>query len=368
VIVFAIARDRCEIYRPKLNPNSLRPPIGDRYPGRHLLHGRLPQHLYDRLIAPADELLASCTMLYLVPHGPLHYVPFTALCSAAGEYLLRANGPALAHAPSATILLRNCIGRPRARGSAALAIGFNDPQGDQPLRYAEAEAQHVARILGGTAWTGIEPKGDRLIAAGRDIRWLHIAGHARFNPADPLSSDLYLGPGDPLSARAIIRDLDLAADLVTLSSCTSGVSHVVPGDELLGLQRALLYAGAPAVLCTRWEARDMVSLLVMDHFYTALQQGQPPGLALRDAQIAVRELTDQQLAELARRWDAPDSLVLDVADAAPIDLSAIRDTWRGNAPELAAALDQPAVQPSMLGSRPFADPLFWAPFMLVGRA
>jgi len=380
VILFAITRDRCEIDRPALNPNSLRPPVGDRYPGRHLLHGRLPQHLYDRLIAPASALLAGCHMLYLVPHGPLHYVPFTALRSAAGEYLLHANGPALAHAPSATILLRNCIGRPTARGTATLALGFNDPEGDQPLRYAEAEAQHVARILGGDAWIGMNPKSERLIAAGSSIRWLHIAGHARFNPTDPLGSELYLGSGDALSARAIIRDLDLAADLVTLSSCTSGVSHVVPGDELLGLQRALLYAGAPTVLCTRWEARDLVSLLVMDLFYTALQQGRPPGLALRDAQIAVRELTGQELAALIERWDAPDRLTLGAPaealrdalsatrELAGLDLGAIRDMWRGEAPDLVAALDQPAVLPSTLDSRPFADPLFWAPFMLVGRA
>src|SRR6185369_569659 len=175
VILFAITRDRCEVHRPALNPNSLRPPVGDRYPGRHLLHGRLPQHLYDRLIAPAAALLAGCRMLYLVPHGPLHYVPFTALRSASGQYLLHPNGPALAHAPSATILLRNCIGRPPARGSATLALGFNDPLGEQPLRYAEAEAQHVARILGGAAWIGMAPKSERLIAAGSSIRWLHIA-------------------------------------------------------------------------------------------------------------------------------------------------------------------------------------------------
>jgi CHAT domain-containing protein len=317
-----------------------------------------------------------------VPHGPLHYVPFTALRSAAGAYLLHANGPALAHAPSATILLRNCIGRPAARGTATLAIGFNDPQGAQPLRYAEAEAQHVARILGGDAWIGMDPKSERLIAAGSTIRWLHIAGHARFNPTDPLGSELYLGSGDPLSARTIIRDLNLAADLVTLSSCTSGVSHVVPGDELLGLQRALLYAGAPTVLCTRWEARDLVSLLVMDRFYTALQQGQPPGVALRDAQIAVRELTGQELTALIERWNTPDRLTptLDAPaealhdaqsatrELAGMDLSAIRNVWRGEAPDLVATLDQPAVQPSTLESRPFADALFWAPFMLVGRA
>ncbi len=384
IILFAITRDRFDVYRPALNPNSLRPPIGDHYPGRHLLHGRLPQHLYDRLIAPAAALLDGCSVLYLVPHGPLHYVPFTALRSAAGQYLLHAGGPALAHAPSATILLRNCLGRPRERGSALLALGFNDPQGEQPLRYAEAEAQHIARMVGGDAWTGMEPKSQRLIAAGRDIRWLHIAGHARFDPHDPLGSALYLGPDDALSARAIIRDLDLAADLVTLSSCTSGVSHVVPGDELLGLQRALLYAGAPTVVCTRWEARDLVALLVMDRFYTALQRGQPPAVALRDAQIAVRDLTGRELTTLLDRWraeatdlaaalgapaDALHDVQVSTRELGDIDLNVILNSWRAEAADLATAMEQPAATPpNMPDARPFADPLLWAPFMLVGRA
>ena len=103
------------------------------------------------------------------------------------------NGPALAHAPSATILLRNCIGRPPARGSATLAIGFNDPQGDQPLRYAEAEAQHVARILGGAAWIGT---GAQERAADRR-RFEHpLAAYRRpraLQPHDPLGSDCILG-------------------------------------------------------------------------------------------------------------------------------------------------------------------------------
>jgi CHAT domain-containing protein/tetratricopeptide (TPR) repeat protein len=382
IVLFAITRDHAAVHRLALDPNHLRPPEGDRYPGRHLLHGRLPQYLYAQLVAPAADLLAGHDLLYLIPHGPLHYVPFTALRSTGGEYLLRAGGPALAHAPSATILLRNCLGRPPARGSAALALGFNDPQGDQPLLYAEAEAEHVARILGGQAWVGPDPKSERLIAAGRSLRWLHIAGHARFEPRDPLGSALSLGSDDALSARAIIRDLDLSADLVTLSSCTSGVSHVVPGDELLGLQRALLYAGAPAVVCTRWEARDLVALLVMDHFYSALQQGQPPGAALRDAQVAVRELSGQELAARLERWNAEQytpTIALDTPAAArqlvralaaelgDLDLDAIRDSWRGAAPDLANALGQPVVQ-GALDERPFADPLFWAPFMLVGRA
>jgi CHAT domain-containing protein/tetratricopeptide (TPR) repeat protein len=378
-ILFAVARDRLEVHRIALDPNNLRPPAGDPYPGRHLLHGRLPQHLYARLIAPAEHLLADRAALYLVPHGPLHYVPFSGLRSAAGEFLVRAGGPALAHAPSATVLLRRCLARPASPAQAALAIGFDDPGGERPLRYAEAEARLIARMLGGEAWDGPAAKSDRLAAAGPQLRWLHIAGHARFNPRDPLGSDLYLGDGDALSARAIIRDLKLSVDLVSLSSCTSGISHVVPGDELLGLQRALLYAGAPTVVCTRWEAYDLVALLVMERFYAGMRQGLPPAAALRDAQLAVRELTLAELGAQAERWrtEAPELAAALAPDlVAPggsrqlgsAELAAILDSWRG-APDLAAALGQPApVQPRAETARPFADPLLWAPFMLVGRA
>jgi hypothetical protein len=107
VILFAVARDAFVVRKLSLNPNSLRPPIGDRYPGRHLLHGRLPQSLYGRLVAPVAGLLAGREALYVVPHGPLHYVPFGALRAPDGEPLLRRDGPARAQAPRATIPRRH---------------------------------------------------------------------------------------------------------------------------------------------------------------------------------------------------------------------------------------------------------------------
>jgi hypothetical protein len=99
--------------------------------------------------------------------------------------------------------------------------------------------------------------------------------------------------------------------------------------------------------------------------------------------VAVRELTSQELAALLERWNAQQhapALALDTpaaalqgvraiaAELADLDLRAIRDSWRGVAPDLAAALEQPAAVHSAPDAQPFADPLFWAPFMLVGRA
>lgn len=382
VILFAIRRDRYEVHRLPVDPNRLRPQPHDRYPGRHLVFGRIPQSLYEQLIAPVAALLGKCRELYVIPHGPLHYVPFSALRARAGEYLVRRGGPALAQAPSATILLRGCLARPHAPVGDILAIGYDDPQGDEPLRYAEAEARHVARMSGGGAWTDREPKSERLLDAARGLGWLHIAGHARFDPDDPLGSGLLLGPGDWLSARAIMERLRLDADLVILSSCTSGISHVVPGDELLGFQRAFLYAGALTVICTRWEAVDLVALLVMDRFYRELRRHRP-GIALRNAQIAVREMTLRGLrrtvarlqsadAAFARLFDSPHAIERSARAAAADPGASPAEpgmAWRAAAARLANLsenLGLPADAPP--DARPFADPQLWAPFLLIGRA
>lgn len=342
VIGFAVTRDRLEVFRPKIDPNTLRPQPNDPDPGRRLLRDRLLTHLHDQLIAPIGHLRAGCRQFYVIPHGPLHYVPFMALRSAAGAHLLDTGGPALALAPSATILLRSCLGRRPGQGQEYWALGYND-EGDEALRYAEAEAGHVARLLGGRAWAGPAPKSALLSEFGRRARWLHIAGHAIYDPHDPLGSALRLGAGDSLSARAIMGQLELGADLVTLSACTSGVNRVVPGDEQLGLPRALLVAGVPAVVCTLWEAFDLTALLVMDRFYRDLRRGRPPAEALRDAQVALREMTGR-------------------------DLQATLERWRADDPAFVAALGAlPDVPPESLDVRIYADPLYWAPFMLIGR-
>jgi CHAT domain-containing protein len=144
---------------------------------------------------------------------------------------------------------------------------------------------------------------------------------------------------------------------------------VVPGDELLGLQRAFLYAGAPTVVCTRWEAHDLIALLVMDRFYSRLGQGVAPGIALRDAQVAVRELTEPELAALLERWEAeqsPLAAVLGEPAGAGQGVAELRSlVLREGAPSPEVSALRSA---ETLAGRPFADPLLWAPFMLIGRA
>lgn len=339
ILLFAITRDIFEVHRIAVDPNRLRPSIHADDPILSMLQaeGRA-RWLYDQLIQPIQHLLASCQQLYIVPHGSLHYMPFSALRAPDDDYLLRANGPTIVMAPSATVLVRNCLSQPAGRGRRGLAIGYNDPDG-QPLVYAETEAQFVARLLGGQAWVGSESKSDRLLEIAPDLRWLHIAGHALYDHKASLTSSLRLGSADDLDAGAIMNNLHLSADLVTLSSCMSGFSRIVPGDELLGLQRAFLYAGAPTVVCTLARTRDVVAFLVMSQFYQHWLEGATAAAALRDALVTVRSmpraLVAQELLQLGYR-------------------SAIGEA------ELTMSNDD-------VNNCPFAKPEFWGPFMLIGR-
>jgi CHAT domain-containing protein len=99
-------------------------------------------------------------------------------------------------------------------------------------------------------------------------------------------SSIDLGTG-PLSLFDLYQ-LDLSAELVTLSGCSTGVNVVRGGDELVGLARGLLYSGARAVMLTLWDAYDRSTATFMTAFYRALAESRTKSAALRFAMREVR--------------------------------------------------------------------------------
>ncbi|MCX7791217.1 MAG: CHAT domain-containing protein, partial [Chloroflexaceae bacterium] len=174
-----------------------------------------------------------------------------------------------------------------------------------------------------------------LFAAGPALRCLHIAGHAVYRASDPLGSYLCLGADDNLDARALMGGLQLRDTLVTLNACTSGLSQVASGDELLGLPRAFLYAGAATIVCALHEIDDIAAYVLMVLFYANLAAGAAPAEAIHQAQLTLRDSDRDAVVELLRRSGA----------ATPQALAALEGH------------DQ----------RPFAHPRFWAAFMLIGK-
>ena len=85
-----------------------------------------------------------------------------------------------------------------------------------------------------------------------------------------------------------LLDLKLNAEMVTLSACHTGVNMVFPGDELHGLMRGFLYAGAPSLVASLWAVGDRSTTEMMSEMYSLINEGASKRTALRKAQLTVR--------------------------------------------------------------------------------
>jgi CHAT domain-containing protein len=339
-LLFVLNREELAVHECRIDPNAFATASPRRSDRSRFLAPAVLRRLYDLLLQPAGETLAA-RRLYLVPHGPLHRVPLSALTDKGGQSLLRAGGPTLAYAPSATVLLRHCLASPLQDGAPepCLAVGYDGPVQERALRHTEAEATFVARLAEGIALVGPQAKKGRLKEMAGDRRQLHFACHGRFNDEAPLDSYLQTGEGERLTAREV-ASWRLRAELVTLSACQTGVSRILRGDEPMGLIRAFLYAGARAVLASQWPVEDLPTFLLMQRFYGEMAgaDGADPSAALHAAQVWLRALTAAQVQSLLTELPVGE---LRVQEAGPL-------------------ADLPS------DARPFAHPRFWAAFLLVG--
>lgn len=229
-----------------------------------------------------DPLTASGRLepvrhLYLVPHGTLNYLPFALLPlngQDGGRPIIESL--TLAYLPTAAALLT--AGGDSVQGEGLLAVA---PERTR-LRYADEEALVInalmetrSKVLIGSEAT---ESAFKLEAAG--YRMLHLATHGYFNKLNPMLSGLELesdAANDGQLELHEILNLDLNADLVTLSACQTGLgsgffNEVPAGDDFVGLTRAFLYAGSTSVMATLWQVDDASTLDLMKLFYGRLQQ------------------------------------------------------------------------------------------------
>ncbi|MCW5961350.1 MAG: CHAT domain-containing protein [Pyrinomonadaceae bacterium] len=230
--------------------------------------------LHQKLIAPLGKLNGS-NKLIIVPAGVLHYVPFHALRSD-GRYLIE--DLEINYAPSAGVW-QKLDSKSSAKTSNALLLGFADD--DIPLVEAEVRSLEdqfaKSKVLFGETATF---ENFQRWSPHFDI--IHVACHGQFRADNPLFSSLHLADG-----YITVRDVcaaDIRADLVTLSACETGLSSVFSGEEILGLARGFISAGASSLVLSLWAVNDEMTAALMKEFYTCLQRGASVPASLRHAQ------------------------------------------------------------------------------------
>lgn len=244
------------------------------------------EELYGRLVAPLRAHLHNPRLL-IVPHGVLHYLPFVALRDPrTARHLIE--DYTITYAPSASSLPFLRAKETPVKGKA-LVIGA--PAGVSPdLPGAMREAIAVAKALQTVPVTGRAARESLLYRLNADVDLVHIAAHGFFERDAPLFSRLALAAGDGydgnLEVHEILSEVDLqGVNLVVLSACQTGVGKGNAGDDIVGLTRALLYAGTPGVISTLWDIGDEATATLMDHFYSRLLGGDSVADALRYAQL-----------------------------------------------------------------------------------
>lgn len=268
---------------------------------RQMLAGRDPgfakpaRELYDLLVAPAREQLRGKTSLVVVPDGSLWDLPFQALQSSPGHYLLEDS--AISYAPSLSVLLE--MERARQKGAARrdstetlLAVG--NPAisketetraasvlmgGDLgPLPEAERQVKELALMYGparSKVFTGEAAREEAVKTDAPNYRVLQLATHGVLNDASPMYSYVALaraerGEEDGLLEAWEMMRLDLHADLVVLSACETARGRATAGEGVIGMSWALFVAGTPTIVASQWKVESSSTTDLMIEFHRNL--------------------------------------------------------------------------------------------------
>jgi len=247
------------------------------------------RRLHNQLIKPVSHLLKNVN-LTVVPHGALHYVPFGALFDGR-QYLIEQYS--IRVLPSASVMAY--LNKDRTSGSDLPILAMGNPDlGDSryDLPGAEREVMKIGTdIREAKVLTRKSASETVLKSFGPRASILHVASHGEFNPEAPLKSRLLLAPDSQNDGNLTVEelyDLQIASDLVTLSACQTGLGDIQSGDDVIGLTRGFLFAGASSIVASLWVVDDEATAILMTNLYGKLQRTSKRE-ALRSAQLKVKQ-------------------------------------------------------------------------------
>jgi CHAT domain-containing protein len=257
----------------------------------------------DAILTPLKDQIAASGIRHLtiVPDGPLHGFPFSALTLDGSKRPLIANY-SIAYAPSLTAL-DNLRARAKLQQNRvshdALVVADNIEisgfaSGLPQLPHSMDEARVIQSFLGDSAIV-LEARGERKQRLLQQLKEpysiLHFATHGLLNDKEPALSGLVLSDtsnADSLWLTPEISGLEINTTLVVLSACESSLGKHIPGEGLLSLSRAFIEAGASDVIGTLWSVQDYTSSVLITEFYRFLfDDGLSIAKALQKAQASV---------------------------------------------------------------------------------
>lgn len=234
--------------------------------------------LWQALFAPIARHIRGEKLVF-IPFGVLHNVPLSALFDG-DQYLM--DQFEIAQSPSAMVF-KLCAERSNRKFERAVILGSADEIAPQITN----EIQAISELFPTSrCFTGAEATSQSLADNASNCDILHIASHAVFRQDNPMFSAFKLADG--WLNFYDICSLKLPSSLVILSGCSTGASKVTAGDEMTGLARGFLSAGAATLVVSLWAVNDSSTAALMTTFYRKLREGVSTRGALRDAALETK--------------------------------------------------------------------------------
>lgn len=236
---------------------------------------RAASDMYQQLI---PRLSTSITDLVIVPDGVLGTLPFEVLINDKSRFLIE--DYKISYDYSATLLYQRLALKSHSETSGILLAAPIDfgwsrepltslPDSENEIKEIKilfmGDERQVAMASGKEANEGLL-KSDEI---GK-YRYLHFATHGQVNESEPALSRIFLSPSDHEDGSLYsgeIYNLKLNADLVTLSACETGLGKIAKGEGIVGLSRALMFAGAENIVVSLWPVADQSTAQLMIDFY-----------------------------------------------------------------------------------------------------
>lgn len=163
-----------------------------------------------------------------------------------------------------------------------------------PLPFAQTEVKNIASRLTQFSdvqtFTNEQSTKSVFKQKAPQSQIIHLATHSEVSERDPMFSTVYLSNSDSSVDSTFnsqifayeLFELDLSNEMIMLNSCESGSGPYIQGTGVMGMSRALRYAGANSLVLNLWSVNDMLASDFAIYFYDQLNKGKSKAEALRD--------------------------------------------------------------------------------------
>jgi CHAT domain-containing protein/tetratricopeptide (TPR) repeat protein len=263
------------------------------------------------------RLPTAITEVVFIPSGRLGTLPFEALFykPSAGRdfsstpFLL--NRYAVGYEFSAGLILQKAKRESKSENPSIFLcapVSFPDRDNLSPLPATAQEVEKIGSLFADEARAVVTyQQANESRVKMEDLtkyNYVHLATHGIVDEERPELSRIFLHTGDHEDGNLYageIYNLKLNANLAVLSACQTGLGKISKGEGVIGLSRALVYAGAQNLMVSFWSVADESTAQLMTHFYEKLLREKNPNYR-RELQYAKQQLMREGKFSLPFYW------------------------------------------------------------------